>query len=295
MLIREQQYLAIEQSSMTTIYAQATPVCQLDCLHCHVAYDEFYELTPQHILDMLSSLQNKHYPAIKIVWTGGEPILLGIDKFKRLLNLLNLSDILVYNVLHTNLVMYAVKHLDFFREYFDSNIIVSIDPVLRIFPGALGDSLPVVLENIERAQEDGIKITAQFTLTKPFFEHFPTLDNFFLFLSQNNLTSIRLALLQKNGRASENWSRISPEPSFVASWLRQLHTCLLKDSRFSKYSIYPISYELLNAKNLSTQLVSNIYTLSSSGFRSGCPSCDTEENLDALCFCNNPSMESILS
>jgi len=101
-------------------------VCNLDCKYCYFLSKEMLypgsrfrmadELLEEYIKQMIES---QNFPEVSISWQGGEPTLMGLDFFRRSIELENKykkQDSIITNTLQTNGILIDDEWCKFFKE-----------------------------------------------------------------------------------------------------------------------------------------------------------------------------------
>jgi uncharacterized protein len=140
-----------------TIVVKPTSECNFRCKYCYHA-DTHYE---QGILDLvklekLIRLSQEEYDHVDYIWHGGEPLICGIDYFKKTVELqekYRRMDSVINNSVQTNGSLLSNQFIKFFKKN-DFTVCISFDG-----PGecnTLRQSTKKVLENIDSARRAGL-------------------------------------------------------------------------------------------------------------------------------------------
>jgi uncharacterized protein len=142
---------AYKPAAFNVMLKPAGPVCNLNCTYCYYLEKKnlYREEKKFHISDDLLEIYTKQYieanqvPVIYFVWQGGEPMLMGIDFFRRALQLQQKysNGKKIENMFQTNGTLIDEEFCRFFR---DNNFLVgiSIDG-----PGHLHDKFRLTRSN----------------------------------------------------------------------------------------------------------------------------------------------------
>lgn len=111
-----------------------TNACNMNCVYCfHNPYTEHYDKmsisTVKHLLDITTP----YYKKINLIWHGGEPLLMGMDFYKEVIELEKTYSSNISNSIQSNLTLLTPEFADFLVE---NNISVS-----GSFDGTCNDSL----------------------------------------------------------------------------------------------------------------------------------------------------------
>lgn len=212
------------RNSLTAIVIP-THECNLACQYCYdagVACAEPYmsEATLQKVINSLVEYHGTHN-TIHIIWHGGEPLLMGLDFYRRAVAYQEAWGVEYRfdNVMQTNATLLTDEMIDFFYAQ-DFNIGTSLDgpAVIHNFQRPYKDgygSFDDVMRALTRLREMGSKQLLNkksrymgkggiAILTKYTIDH---LDEFYLFFRDNHL-SPKINPLFYVGRARENRQRL---------------------------------------------------------------------------------------
>ena len=100
-----------------------TDACNMNCVYCFHKpyYKEFKKMSTQtvkHLLDITAP----HYKQINIIWHGGEPLLMGVDFYKEVLEIQKNYNCKINNSIQSNLTLLTPVMADFLIE---NNISIS--------------------------------------------------------------------------------------------------------------------------------------------------------------------------
>ena len=100
-----------------------TNACNMNCVYCfHNPYSEKYEKmsidTVKHLLDITTP----HYKEINLIWHGGEPLLMGLDFYKQVIELEKNYNCNISNSIQSNLTLLTSEFVDFLVK---NNITIS--------------------------------------------------------------------------------------------------------------------------------------------------------------------------
>lgn len=121
---------------MQTLTLEIFPVgnmCNLNCDYCSTSFLSQFnnnkEIISQSILESIfHQIAQIKVETIQIHWSGGEPLLAGIQFYKKALNLEKryIKETNVYNTMNTNGLLLNREYLEFFKK-FNISVAVSID------------------------------------------------------------------------------------------------------------------------------------------------------------------------
>lgn len=100
-----------------------TDACNMNCVYCfHKPYSHDFEKieiqTIQHLIDITAP----YYDCVNIIWHGGEPLLMGLEFYKEVIDIQHRYDCKINNSIQSNLTLLTPEMADFFAA---SNIGVS--------------------------------------------------------------------------------------------------------------------------------------------------------------------------
>jgi uncharacterized protein len=126
---------------MATIIFKATEACNSNCLYCQVVkrkQPDFlsYELLEILIVKINRLLQSNPKEHIKILWHGGEPLLLGVNYFSRTADLIDQyckeTKNRISHSIQTNLTLFTEEFVPIFKKLGIHGVGTSFDPVPNI-------------------------------------------------------------------------------------------------------------------------------------------------------------------
>ncbi len=109
------------------------PICNMDCIYCFYLKKENlypgnndYRMSPEILESFIrQAIEEQDLPQINFVWQGGEPTLIGVDFFKRVVTFQNkyANGKSISNGFQTNGILIDAKWCDFFKE---NNFLIGI-------------------------------------------------------------------------------------------------------------------------------------------------------------------------
>ncbi len=177
---------------------RTTDFCNLDCDYCYAKTDDPHSMSIETLEIVLKSLADFHevafapyegklIPDVTINWTGGEPLLQGIDFFRKIVELQNeIEHMNFINVVQTNL---TIIDNEFIRFFADNNFQVrtSLDlPPQNHEDLRTDNNFMKTLERIQVLQEYGAKININTVVTNRNIDH---AKEIYQFLKEQNITS----------------------------------------------------------------------------------------------------------
>jgi uncharacterized protein len=206
------------QTQLVQFIIKISKFCNLRCRYCY-EYSELGNrgaIAPEHLEQMYRHIYNyyrqlEHPTQIDFVWHGGEPLLQSPDFYWKTFDLQKqifgeLTDSIT-NAVQTNLTVLNKERIKLLRDGFDS-VGVSVDLFggLRVNQSGV-DSLPTVLANMDRLQEEKISFGCITVLTKL---NLPHLREIYQFYEKKNLSFRLLPLFKGAFDGQHDGFEISP-------------------------------------------------------------------------------------
>ena len=292
------------------IYLRVFEGCNLHCEHCFIpANPKKMKLETLYKLKRYVDIFAKSGDTILIQWHGGEPTSIGAKWMENALELIN-SELSEYDVVHgiqTNLINYSDKWRDIYIKYFDSNIGVSWDPVIRLMkrdqPETNKDYEEIFWKQISKLQSDGIEPYLVITGTKIFFERFSNPYDLFEFLREKGIKRSHIERLTKTGYARESWGKIGVNNLQYSNYMKRIYRAYSVYSKMPaengfKASVSPfdglsesvdrlISGEAGGYGCLSGSCDTNFHTFDANGYKKGCTALNSEYDNSKYISSNN--------
>lgn len=181
------------------IIVKPTYACNFRCRYCYLSNNTKSSLF-NHCFDsdfvkdivcqIKNILMNRPKQKLTFIWHGGEPLLWGIDNYRKIFSFMEneLSGIDYKNSLQTNLSLINEEYISLFLRYnvhvgfsLDGN--KEINDLQRIGITGKG-TFDIVMEKVRLCQEKGLKIGCIIVGSKKHVGHIPEL---YQFLCKNNL------------------------------------------------------------------------------------------------------------
>lgn len=184
-----------------TVLLEPTAACNLRCKHCYHAKTSYvHNKMSMDVLDKFLFACMPHYKAIRIIWHGGEPLLMGLDFFESAYNLINQYankfDVKVEFGLQTNGTLLNEKNIDFFKN---TNTHISLS-----YDGPFNDILRQRTSDVEQAiyllKKKEVKFSCLSTINSASVEQLIETYNFFKDLN----VPIKFNPIFPDGAAKEN-------------------------------------------------------------------------------------------
>lgn len=126
---------------MSTIIFKPTEKCNSNCVYCDVVVKKAPKTMSIDLLELCFKKMNDYLleeknEKLTLIWHGGEPMLLGIDYFKKAIEFLNIhckeTKHLIQQAIQSNLTMMKQEYIEVFREMGIQYIGTSYEPISNI-------------------------------------------------------------------------------------------------------------------------------------------------------------------
>lgn len=196
MIERTDMLKDIPANEHLTLIFKPTYACNLACPYCYnerwrdlgetrISVDE----AKRAFAWLCDFCRMKGSKSIKVIWHGGEPLLMGPAFFREIIdfyqNLFGKNGIAVKNVIQTNATLLNEEYIGIFRDYFNSSIGFSFDyqSGCRRFPDGR-DATDIILENTLMAKSKGIDVGAIMVCNK---RNVGKMDELFSFMAKMDI------------------------------------------------------------------------------------------------------------
>ena len=135
-----------------------TNACNMSCVYClHKSYHKDCNKMDFFTLKRIYDIAAKAYKNVNIIWHGGEPLLMGLDFYKKAIEMQkSYKDCLFFNRIQSNLTLVTDEFADFFKVH-NIGLGTSIDGILN---EKLRGNTDLVLLNREKLSKRGIHVGA---------------------------------------------------------------------------------------------------------------------------------------
>ncbi len=177
-----------------SLMLKPTLSCNLNCKYC---YHSDIRTSEKMSIETFEKIINKciKYDEIKIIWHGGEPLLMGIDFFNKCIQIQKNSKLNIQNIIQTNLTLLNDEWIKFFIM---NRFVVgtSLDGEKEIHDLNRNNSFDTVVNSIKKLQEKNIPISAIATITTESLSYL--YENFKLFKDLNINMTFNCDISNKN-------------------------------------------------------------------------------------------------
>ena len=147
------------------IIVQTNLSCNIRCKHCYEADGNYpTQIMSFSVLEKIISLAQKQYKKISYLWFGGEPLIAGIDFYKKVIELQEKynSENEIKNSIQTNGILLNKDFIEFFKS---NNFKVSISYDAQ-YNNVLREKTESVEKNIKLCKENELPIATLSTISK---------------------------------------------------------------------------------------------------------------------------------
>lgn len=224
------------KSKNLTIIIKPTHNCNLRCKYCYIDENAEngmmnYETLKKSIFQPMKYIGKNG--KVKYLWHGGEPLLAGIDFYKKVIEFQNEAKnetgCNYDNSLQSNITLLNTEYIDFFKNN-NFSVGSSVDgpceihDCQRVYMNNKG-SLEDVLKKIELAKENNFKIGTIAVITKNTLNY---MDQFYEFIKNNDLGA-KINVLLPTGRAEKNIKELGLTPKEYANFMIYLFDKWIND------------------------------------------------------------------
>lgn len=213
----------LKSKKSISLIIQTTQKCNLRCKHCYESDCAYLKNTmPIEVLEKIISLAEKQYTRILFLWFGGEPLMAGLDFYKKIIELQNKykrPETEIRNAVQTNGVLLNDEFIDFFLKN-SFNVSVSYDCQYNDFLRQKSDT---ALTNIRNAISKGLKINILSVLHAGNYKHQKEMIDF---LKEEGIYA-KFNRIFSSGEATKNTGYLIDDQSFLdeekKEFLRWIH------------------------------------------------------------------------
>ena len=291
--------LELHRSFDHLVYVRLFEGCNLHCQHC------FIPSNPKRMsLDLVAQIPELLAPKVAegskvlIQWHGGEPTLMGPGFIQQAIETLLKDARYQWSFgIQTNLLNYNPQWADLYHRYFQGEVGVSWDPLIREMKS--GDVKTrnarfeaVFWPHLNQLIEDGLNPYLVITATKTLFETFTDPMVLYQRLADAGVKHLHFERVTKTGYARTSWDSIGLSNQEYSRWMSRWYQCyrLWNQQYPHSLSISPFDglehkvHELNQGKATggygcwSGACDTRFHTIDSHGYKSGCTAVTSEED-----------------
>ncbi len=204
-----QKYSSLEQNlkhKKVSVIVKPTNRCNLACKYCYAESGEGEMMSYETLENMISKLQ-RTYDGIEYIWHGGEPLLMGIDFYEKVIEIEKReksSNQWIINTVQTNGTLMNQEWIDFFKKN-DFTIGLSLDGpeevnnLTRIYPDGSG-TFRCIMNSIELMKKNDMRFGAICILTG---KNIDSIEEIYSFFKQENI-GVKFNPVYLDGRANKH-------------------------------------------------------------------------------------------
>lgn len=200
--------------TISTVIIKPTKGCNADCSYCCAPPDGAPKWSFEDFTRVFDALEHRLHPTATLIWHGGEPMLLGVDFYRKALDYARARHPGIRFSMQSNMLSYNPRWREAFRDIFDGSLSTSWDPdeLCRTVKGS--QELYSRLYHAKMAQilKDGWrpKVISTFSEETIHLAH-EVYDRALAAANQGQVYDVRLNYRYPAGRASEAGPSIYPE------------------------------------------------------------------------------------
>lgn len=209
---------------------RVTDFCNLNCEYCYATTDTPHNMdfrTLHNVMDRICEYaETDGDKNITINWTGGEPLLQGVEFFQEIVDIQNsLKDYTFENVIQTNLTLFDMYFLIFFSEN-NFKLRTSLDlpseihNERRMKDRKRVDGFENILAKIRILQNNGIPINVNTVVTS---QNIDKAKEIYQFLKDYKVESFSVSRFVLQGNALDHKGLLIAEPGQFGRFLIELY------------------------------------------------------------------------
>lgn len=188
--------------------------CNLDCSYCFVGDKKHEKMNYTTLESIMAAVINHNgkNKVTKFIWHGGEPLLMGLEFYKKVIKIqrkFTLSGYRIFNAIQSNLTLLNDEYIDFFKEH-EFGVGTSLDGIKEIHNHNRCNTFKLVLSKIKYAKSQGLHVGVICVLTKELLNRISEIYDFF----KTNEIDFTLSPVIPNKRYSD--SIITPLEYYTA-------------------------------------------------------------------------------
>lgn len=221
-------YKFFQKVKTINLIVQTTEECNIRCKHCYESCGSYKKgIMSYDILEEIIIKTQKQYDDISYLWFGGEPLLAGINFFKKVVEFqekYKTPGMKIANAVQTNGILIDEEFISFFKEN-NFKISVSFDCQFNDYLRQKSDK---VIENIKKCQDNNLKVNVLSVLHSNNIHH---QDEMIRFLSENHIRA-KFNRIFCSGEASKNQEYLIDDKVFLETQKKEFKRWLNTDDDF---------------------------------------------------------------
>lgn len=212
--------------------------CNLNCRYCYLSSEtkSFDSLDSDFIIRVIRQIkhycENHHRQNLTMIWHGGEPLLWGINNYKKVFSFMKeeFVDYPYKNLMQTNLTLLSQEYIDLFKEY-DVRLGFSLDgpkfihDKQRIMKNGEG-TFDIVMEKLSLCKKNDFHVGCITVATR---NHIGHIHDLYSFMNQNSI-SFKMNPLFISGEAEKNQLELGLSVLDYAKLVIELFDLMYDDS-----------------------------------------------------------------
>ena len=209
--------------------------CNIRCKHCYEADGNYpVETMDYDTLEKIIMLAQKQYKKVSYLWFGGEPLIVGLDFYKKVVEFQRKynANTEIKNSIQTNGILLTPEYIDFFKDN-GFNVSISYDAQ---YNDVLRERTNAVETNIELCKTKNLKVSTISTISRDTSNK--QIEMYDFLCSKNLNAKFNRIFPEGNGKVCRNYlisdeDYLSDMKEFFHSWLFNKNA-----SSFCTFDIY---------------------------------------------------------
>ncbi len=227
---------------------RTTDLCNLDCEYCYAKTDDPHSMNMATLRKVLTNIILHEDPAkvsdITINWTGGEPMLQGIEFFKEIIEIQSVfTDINWTNVIQTNLTLLNTDWSNFLADN-NFQVRTSLDLPRHNHAARRSDNnFNETMFRIRLLQDAGVSVNVNTVITS---QNIHKAEEIYDFLQDHSITRFSMSRFVLQGNAVDHTELLLTEKGAFGKFLIELFDLWVNDPDTITVKMTPLE-NLINA------------------------------------------------